>query len=77
MYYPPRPTNWLPPIQSQPYDQTYYREQQLKDQLLYDEQVAEGLVLLSGPPGNEYGNVCLIFLMCLNRVLIVTELLTF
>lgn len=63
IYYPHRATNWLPLIiHSQPYDQTYNRKKQLKDQLLYDEQLAEELALLTGPPGNEYGHICLIFL---------------
>ncbi|KAI9562589.1 hypothetical protein GHT06_010043 [Daphnia sinensis] len=47
-YYPHRPTYWIPPSQS--YDQLYNRKKQLKDQLLYDEQLAEELALLRGPP---------------------------
>ncbi|XP_057367423.1 collagen alpha-1(XI) chain-like [Daphnia carinata] len=47
-YYPHRPTYWLPSTQS--YDQIYNRKKQLKDQLLYDEQIAEELALLRGPP---------------------------
>ncbi|KAI9563890.1 hypothetical protein GHT06_011358 [Daphnia sinensis] len=38
---------WIPPSQS--YDQLYNRKKQLKDQLLYDEQLAEELALLRGP----------------------------